>query len=277
MLPSADIVETCISLYERYWSFRKNPDKDKFRDYLRNKDIPREIIRHELTPAEEYSLKKLKEFPPAWCHKASNIFYAQNQEMFGGKRILEIGSGRHIDRMLVELSQTYHGVDPHYKSLTLESIMDYINPPDSVLQFFGNIFKKIRDRMEIGLNDDYAYDFRDLVDSLDDKNEKNSSSGFVEYFDKSGKIRLLACDYRDLAMQYDIVINGGARLEKEDIQKLKRLLTKEGIFLFMAPPDMPVFGDALTTKFFNNQSEVWIELQGRKESSVYTAFIGSDN
>ncbi len=224
------IEDRCIELYEKYYRrYRDRKSRTTFKDHIRKTDRLRELITHELTRAEEHSLRKLRFYPPADCHKSSNIFYAKNPELFYGKRILEIGSGRHIDRLLVELSQAYHGVDTQYKMIPFQIAMEYINQGDP-FRFIGKCFtwpiRAIQRRMDKGLDDDYAYDFRSLRDSLDYKDEKSSSTGFVEYADKSGKILLVACDYRDLSMQYDVIINGGAPIKKEDIPKVKSLLTK---------------------------------------------------
>ncbi len=48
------------------------------------------------------------------------------------------------------------------------------------------------------------------------------------------------------------------------------------MFMIMAPSDMPILRDDLTTNFLNNQREVWVELQGKKRGSVYTAFIATN-
>jgi hypothetical protein len=267
-MPDRDLVERCIQLYDKYWRFRKRGDKEKFKNHLRKSETPIELITHELTEAEEYALNRVMgSF--AGLHKASNILYRQHSEMFAGKTVLEIGSRRHIDRKLVELAKSYHAIDPYYHIINCDPFI-WI---DRVLSWPVSMLQKITDK---GLRDDFAYDMDSLIESL--TYTENSDIGLREYRNESGNIRLMAGKHNQVPMTYEVVINGGARIDEEEVPEVKALLAKGGILIFMGFPDICMRKeDGLITEFFRFQREIWVELVGKKIGGIYTAFIGSDS
>ena len=279
-MSSINLTERCIQLYDTHWSFRKQEEKDKFRDHLRASEVPIELITHELTEAEEYALKRLKWFPLAECHKASDVLYNQHPEMFAGKKVLEIGSGRHIDKKLVELAESYHGIDPYYEMIPFQRAMEYVNGGDP-LRMIGRAFawpvKMLFRLTDKGLRDDFAYDFDPFVDSLTYTKKEDSDVGLVEYRTESGDVRLMSGRHNQVPMNYDVVINGGAQIDEDEVPEVKALLASGGTFVLMGTPDMAIWKEELTTKYFTDQREIWVELKGKKRGGVYTAFIGRDS
>jgi hypothetical protein len=271
--------ERCIQLYDKHWSSRKQEEKDKFRDYLRSSEVPIELITYELSEAEEYVLKGLREFPLAKCHKASDVLYNQHPEMFSGKKVLEIGSGRHINKKLVELSECYHGIDPYYEIIPFQRAIQDIDGVDSfrmiksAIAWSGKMLSRLKDK---GLRDDFAYDFDSLIDSLIYTKKEDSDVGLIEYRSESGAVRLMSGGHNQVSLTYDVVINGGAQIDQYEVPEIKLLLANSGIFVLMGTPDMPIWKEELTTKYFTNQSEIWVELKGEKSGGVYTAFIGKE-
>lgn len=267
------MIERCLELYHQYWGWRKRAEKEKFEAHLKSSDVPRELITHELTEAEEYALKRLRRIPIARVRKASNVLYKRHPEMFEGKRILEIGSGRNIDKTLVELAASYHGIDPYYKMLGYVRAMQYMNEGD-LLRMIGRALVwpiklgfKLTDK---GLRDDFAYDFDSFVDSL----EFTQESGLKEY--RNGEVRLIGGMHNQAPSTYDIVVNGSAPIDKDEVPGVKALLAEGGTYMIMSIPDTPIWKEDLTTNFFSKQREIWVELKGRKIGGVYTAFVGWD-
>jgi len=241
-MESSDPVQNQVLLYQKYHGME---GVIQFQKFASSKSHPRHFHTIQLSPLEVMSLQAKKLFNHmAPTHIVFQRFCEASPYLFKGRDVLEIGSGFHIEKKLVNLSRSYTGVDPDYP----ESVED-----KSLVDKTDALIAKALSKRE-----------RKMI-----RSKSASWTGLYETSTESGKISLASGFFEEVNIRdktgFEVIVNNALALnDGNDVKDIRGFTKSGGAYIVMDHPNLLLDREVDVANHFTLVEERWFELKGHR-------------